>query len=42
MINELVFFFEKFGIFVIGCYNFIGILYLGKEVFFEVVYLYGL
>lgn len=41
-INELAASLEKSGTSVIGCYNFTGTPYSGKEVFPEVVYSYGL
>ncbi|MGQ7835953.1 TnsA endonuclease N-terminal domain-containing protein [Bacillus sp. WC2503] len=41
-INELASSLEKSGTSVIGCYNFTGTPYSGKEVFPEVVYSYGL
>lgn len=41
-INELAASLEKSGTSVIGCYNFTGTPYAGKEVFPEVVYAYGL
>lgn len=41
-INELSTSLEKAGTSVVGCYNFTGTPYAGKEVFPEVVYAYGL
>ncbi|TCD31220.1 type III restriction endonuclease [Bacillus wiedmannii] len=41
-INELASSLEKSGTSMIGCYNFTGTPYSGKEVFPEVVYSYGL
>ncbi|MBI6862771.1 TnsA endonuclease N-terminal domain-containing protein [Lysinibacillus fusiformis] len=41
-INELASSLEKSGSSVVGCYNFTGTPYAGKEVFPEVVYAYGL
>ena len=41
-INELASSLKKSGTSVIGCYNFTGTPYTGKEVFPEVVYAYGL
>ncbi|MED3797418.1 DEAD/DEAH box helicase family protein [Lysinibacillus capsici] len=41
-INELAASLEKSGTSVVGCYNFTGTPYAGKEVFPEVVYAYGL
>lgn len=41
-INELATALEKVGSSVVGCYNFTGTPYAGKEVFPEVVYSYGL
>jgi len=41
-INELASSLEKSGTSVVGCYNFTGTPYAGKEVFPEVVYAYGL
>lgn len=41
-INELASSLEKSGTSVVGCYNFTGTPYSGKEVFPEVVYSYGL
>ncbi|MBY6054708.1 TnsA endonuclease N-terminal domain-containing protein [Cytobacillus firmus] len=41
-INELAAALEKSGTSVVGCYNFTGTPYSGKEVFPEVVYSYGL
>ncbi|MFC7785515.1 TnsA endonuclease N-terminal domain-containing protein [Rossellomorea sp. GCM10028870] len=41
-INELATSLERSGTSVIGCYNFTGTPYSGKEVFPEVVYSYGL
>ena len=41
-INELASSLERSGTSLIGCYNFTGTPYSGKEVFPEVVYAYGL
>lgn len=41
-INELAVSLEKSGTSVVGCFNFTGTPYAGKEVFPEVVYAYGL
>ncbi len=41
-INELASSLEKSGTSVVGCYNFTGTPYVGKEVFPEVVYAYGI
>ncbi len=41
-INEIASSLEKSGTAVVGCYNFTGTPYAGKEVFPEVVYAYGL
>lgn len=41
-INELASSLKKSGTSVVGCYNFTGTPYAGKEVFPEVVYAYGL
>lgn len=41
-INELAASLEKSGTSVVGCYNYTGTPYAGKEVFPEVVYAYGL